>query len=598
MIFILLVNLIIILQAHGDVINLDGGKNASPVPHFKDRIMFLNSSSLSITSALVNHNRKYSAWVDYLLGSKSVFWRAKTRTAERTNLNEEEDISLGDLKQGHHLMRESLASRMPHSAFFASCSIEFLGFGWLESNTKPFSIEVKHEFPSVGRGQVTFIGSETISWPCFYRATYDNWRNADTKKTQPNFWPIFLYCFPPQVNSQATCNSLRSRAQKGEFIVAQIELVLRLARWKARVRIPPARWMSRFENVGEEMLREQKHTIKKLKHATGTYAESISVVDELLPVAVDTSNDLAVCTCLPYLTSDADKVDSVNAILYEWVRYYTKMGIKVFLYDRDGIHASNLFGSAYARESYLDPGTTDAAYINRYMEYYNYSILGILDQASRGRQYDNTLNVNADLIRFDNDHTLTLTHCRFEAKARYGIENVIAIDFDEFLHCRLGGTSSKQQSTYIRRYLARLRRQGYDQATFPQNTQANKTEGLIKDCVADRAASSLLNSSIFDCIAPYSFAVDTFAPKSVHLTHVCPLTTDHHASPLSPRLLRIYDCLGVSFNSDAEECSMMHFTLRPSDYTKPYNLKFDYMKYKDAVTEPWFIANAKVPLVR
>ena len=33
------------------------------------------------------------------------------------------------------------------------------------------------------------------------------------------------------------------------------------------------------------------------------------------------------------------------------------------------------------------------------------------------------------------DKTQTFTHCRFEAKAVYGIDNVLVTDFDEFLFC-------------------------------------------------------------------------------------------------------------------------------------------------------------------
>lgn len=82
----------------------------------------------------------------------------------------------------------------------------------------------------------------------------------------------------------------------------------------------------------------------------------------------------------------------------------------------------------------------DNKIIQKNLYYHNYTILSILDNnKEHSWKYDNVDTSSDEIIRFDNDHTLTLTHCRFDVKAKFGIENVIAVDFDEFFYCPKGG---------------------------------------------------------------------------------------------------------------------------------------------------------------
>ena len=84
--------------------------------------------------------------------------------------------------------------------------------------------------------------------------------------------------------------------------------------------------------------------------------------------------------------------------------------------------------------------------------YHPYTIRGLLDPKRKGIRYDNT-DAGFDYNDTDpkrgsfeaqgHDKVLTLTHCRFEAKAVYNIENVMVIDFDEFLHCPVVNPTAK-----------------------------------------------------------------------------------------------------------------------------------------------------------
>ena len=48
------------------------------------------------------------------------------------------------------------------------------------------------------------------------------------------------------------------------------------------------------------------------------------------------------------------------------------------------------------------------------------------------------------------DKTLTLTQCRFEARALFGIDRVLVADFDEFLYCPVVGPTASEQAKCVR----------------------------------------------------------------------------------------------------------------------------------------------------
>jgi hypothetical protein len=117
------------------------------------------------------------------------------------------------------------------------------------------------------------------------------------------------------------------------------------------------------------------------------------------------------------------------------------------------------------------------------------------------------------MISIGHDKTLTLTHCRFEAKAVFGIDNVLAVDFDEFLYCPQGGFDPKVQARYINAYVKYHRENNVDQITIPQRFVANRTESVRK-CVTEKV---LKGQNIFTCFAPYFFYMGGHGFKSFHL---------------------------------------------------------------------------------
>lgn len=152
---------------------------------------------------------------------------------------------------------------------------------------------------------------------------------------------------------------------------------------------------------------------------------------------------LAVCTSMPYLSSVPSKRASVNAIFFEWVRYYSSLGIHTVVYGSHGVQKKQLSSSRYVMMQSLKPGGLRR--LTHHMDYHNYSILSHLYPTMREWYYDNSEGLNRRLVKFDDDHTYTLTHCRFDVQARLGVRKVLVADFDEFLYCPSAGNTAKEQ---------------------------------------------------------------------------------------------------------------------------------------------------------
>ena len=62
----------------------------------------------------------------------------------------------------------------------------------------------------------------------------------------------------------------------------------------------------------------------------------------------------------------------------------------------------------------------------------------------------------------DDDKQYTLTHCRFEAKASHGLEDILIVDFDEFLFCPKAGATAASQMSWFHTLLRNYKHQGKD----------------------------------------------------------------------------------------------------------------------------------------
>jgi hypothetical protein len=635
---------------------------------------FLNGSSLSITSIVVNPTKKHSSWVSKIFGQDSLFWE---RGNKRYFFDSDSQVHRTPAEAYHmrKTMQRSL-NFLPSYAFQTQCSVEFAGFVAVEVGVHPFMLSFRHEVPSAGYAEITV---NNVWWPCVYRATYDNWRDgerAEFVNLSGMYWPIYIYCYPKIPKLSKFDNKHKTLSQRESAIAANDLTGCLLMRKElfaaniapptntlnpmfatialtthggseeflyARVKVPPFPAVNngtvvsskrRYSSLQANQYKMQTAATSAATLAARAAASALaagtagSAGSSTVATAAATSgvvvapnpHGIAVCTCLPYRTNVPGKSDVVGAVFHHWARYYARLGVQMLVYDRGGVRekyllqrnktasysdgflnvtfSPKLSGGGLSRGGYVLVNSSNAAAlgmkernvhmlrIREHLTYFNYTMLELLDRKGRVPVYDNREGVTDDLVILDNDHTYTLSQCRMEAKARFGIETVIVVDFDEFLYCPAGGTEPAKQFDFQRKYFASLRRQGYDQVTFLQRTLANKTSDTPFKCVRKMRNEWKRNpagqASIFDCFAPVRYFLEDFAPKSVHLTLNCPVTTDHHACPLHD-YPRLYDCAGRSFAS--EECSFIHISLRDSDYEKEGMENYPLKEYEKQTCE-------------
>lgn len=552
--------------------------------------------NLTMTSIIYNPTSHMSEWVDKIFGSKGIFYEKNAQ-----NIMDEKDLTADEInyRSRHFKSRFSL----PNYAIRPSCSIELLGF---------VKVDELGDFTSKIRREL-FIGDATLKiqrrsilWKCFYRVLFENWRR-DTKNAEPNFWSVLFYCPAPNIEAcrilegklkddDITDNESPKMTSEEGIIVLQVpfkENVLWTASFSSRRFIGKDRPKDDYIGnlSGSDVLRIQNESSqynysgKKLKNIT-SYAA-------------------AVCLSIPYTSTDTDKEIANGAMLLEWIRYYTLLGFKVLIYDRDGANSHHIFGSKYGESQKI-------RFPSGRLVYHPYTIRGILDLSSKGLRYDNTeieLNNNhgADNLRLGrfesqgHDKVQTLTHCRFEAKALYGIENVLIVDFDEFLYCPIVPSTIKAQSDWIHRYFQRMKNEGINQIEFTQRVVGNKTTSP-RDCIIKKTIDG---QSIFDCFGTYLVYNGAHSIKSMHLGHSCPLTGYHTACPTN-EIPRSHDCLCKSYlmksnnwkpyeHRKGRECAVVHL----STNIKSYGRKFYVFTAEEqelvssSKSELWTIMNPK-----
>ena len=288
--------------------------------------------------------------------------------------------------------------------------------------------------------------------------------------------------------------------------------------------------------------------------------------------------NVAICLVVPYTTTDPDKRRANGAMLYEWVRYHTKIGLKVIMYDRDRANWDFIFNSTYARALGLSKPLD--------LDYYPYTMRGLLDPARAGLKYDNT-EADVDLsgarlldrkTRYENqghDKVLTLTHCRFEAKAIHNIDTVLVVDFDEFLFCPIAHPAPRAQATFFHNFVQYHHGRGIQQVMLPQRLVSNTTAST-RDCMVDKVKN---NNNFLPCFAPFEYYMGGHSVKSLHLGHVCPVTGYHQACP-GLDAPRSYDCVCDNHqtrqnpwrpfqkNIRNRECALIHLSTNPTNYRK------------------------------
>ena len=217
--------------------------------------------------------------------------------------------------------------------------------------------------------------------------------------------------------------------------------------------------------------------------------------------------------------------------LYTWVVHHLRLGLRVVVYDKGGMHADYVQETMRSRGfgSFLDAGM---------LEYRTFSIRGVIG-------YRDEIQVHA---RADQDKALTYTYSRFEHYARSlrcaarGVVHpvpALIIDFDEFVMCSNNPNpplprevaTLEEQRAILRKAIATHARSKKDEMTWGRF--AVPMVAGHPDCLEVKhnktAGGNGRDMSIFECYGGFYYKNNQNTIKTMHSTMACP-NTDFHFS--------------------------------------------------------------------
>ena len=290
-------------------------------------------------------------------------------------------------------------------------------------------------------------------WKCIYRSTYTAWRQTANLESS---LAVLIYCPAPVTAAEGKIDG-GDRISKGSSSETTAEKQCRA--FEQQYTDTSADGGTLGNTVSYKLqLHLTDPALTPLEAEFSTYKDS-GQVSRFWAQERAGRTPVAVCTAWPYTTSDFTKTHANQAMVYEFLRYYSNLGFWLMVYDNNGVNMKGVFDSAYARAN--PQRGRFAGAIDKYLMYHNYTLRGLLQPKEGAHFSDSNLNGRHDrrhegLVAQDDDKTSTLTHCRFEARARYGIERVLVVDFDEFLFAQGGGTDPEQQRRYMDQYFDSL----------------------------------------------------------------------------------------------------------------------------------------------
>ena len=477
----------------------------------------INSTGLSILSFRRNPvGATRSDWVDHFFGSKAFF----------TGINPRNVTSpVDDFKNRF---------KLPEHAKNPECSFELLGYMRF-GDISPFTTSQFRNDLIIGEAPMTILQSE-VPWTCLYRAAYDTWRLTPTLAI-----PIAFYCPVPKGTS---CKELREMNKTiSSNIVGHLKMEVENVTWTGEFSsaLPPPDFEDEDDAYGNKV--PTRHGRNRKRPTT--------------------------CLVIPYESTEKHKKTVNGAMIYEWIRYYARLGFTVLVYDKNGANREAIYHSEYsAQRNKLGYQWFGNVF------YHPYTVFGLLSNKSAHVTYDNSHYIPANvrtLLHLDDDKTATLTYCRFEANSLFGNDYVIVADFDEFLYCPAAASTLMGQRAYIHNLLHSYKQQNFAQLQMRQLWVPFKTFGgnysTATDCLTHHITNRL---SILDCYAGFRDNIgDFFYGKSAHLGHTCLVTNFHYSCNTG-------DCTcpttGVSTSRSAlgpdDACYYLHLSTNKIDFLK------------------------------
>ena len=451
--------------------NLDGNEGLNSSAEYGHNTLtlshFISIPPMLISSFHVSKPGQLPSWILHNFGKEAVV---------SPNSNNEFDL----LNDGKYAFQN--LSTTPKDFQSINCLFEFLANIVLD-------LSGKSHYPAVGAAWLSLhnVGYDDRI-PCYYRIVYNHKAGIAPRyhKIATNLRTALIFC--PKIEEKVCKTLLHSTP--GNTVSGKIGLVNGVN--------------------GDTFLESEIFSVATKRDHSMTKA------------------DKAVCLVVPYSSSNDNRAVANKAILLEWIRHYSMLGFKVIIYDNHGDNYDSIFNNTVVNANEFD------------ISYHPYTIRGLMVKGEQ-MKYDNEewkkvtktkKEVSAAdesammrVIITDEDKMITLTHCRFEAKALYGIEDTLVVDADEFVYCPNEDTTLEAQKRGMERDISTYRSEGYNEFGWQRYTAANKAADSL-ECMLDRINRGI---SIFDCYASLrlSFAFPISRPKSFQIGFICPFTYHH-----------------------------------------------------------------------
>lgn len=422
---------------------------------------------------------------------------------------------------------------MPSEQFFPHCSVEMHGFIRLRS-------ENEAAFPGLGLAALQFY-EET--WICHYRS------RSRYYPTHPFFRFLVFFCPSP---SFQLCEIMRGSTREHSEALYTVRLAVEMSVGFQKIKFPI--------NLNAVTRKTEK------------------------------PDEVAICTVLPFKAESPKKQSIDGALLMEWIKHHTSLGLNLLVFDRDGRNFPTAFQNPFFSSPSLDKFPN--------LHYFNNTMAGVLDifEISDHDMIPTTRSKNRNSQRrlIDVDRHMTLTHCRAKALSEFGIDKVLVIDFDEFLFCPSAKLTIKSQKDYFNKfYKSRAITEGSEQHHFHSRFLTNRTSS-VEECVYSKLQKikqmkkSLFDKdspSLFDCWAPFRFQSRYVKKemKSMHMGYFCPWTNQfascYEFKPNSYDY-RFMDCQ-CRITSSVSGCLLLHLTTNQ----KMYELRYDTALLPSSLSE-------------
>lgn len=548
-----LVHLLILIfysaALQGGQIHCSALSGGSPrISPFRLRDFVVDSEGLSILGFAFydDRNTEYLHWVDHILGGSAVFynWSGFSFTGDYNS-----GVAVGQELYKNYTV--SLDFQLPID-FQEAAHTQLKESKQLTGGLNYCAIEIFAVMPAQGPAHIPFIGKAALTsrhhnlvWDCFFRAV--NYRLHGR-----TYWNTELICPMPLASRQ--CVLMKAAATDNlPDDGLNFGLVMNIAEYndihKYHSDTMSAEFVIEHHRINKQILRAEEEDI----YSFNTTAEE----------------EVGVCTVWPYTIEESKDIDS--AMIFEFVRHYSNLGMRMFIFDRDMKHLDGMFESAYAKAYLRLEGRQRLAKYKAHIISHNFTTLSLLNPSLRSSQ----ISYN------DHDKELTYSLCRFEAQALYGIHRILVVDYDEFLVCRglakaddnpLSKDSLKH-AQFIRN-LIRMREDtnGDSIAFLKTSLLMNWHNQSASNCVRDQIRKTELQmqtqaklddvnavGSILHCFV--GFKEDVRNVKELYLHRNCPATGIHNSC-----LLPHHYCTCHVTDLHPKDCAIAHLTLNERAY--------------------------------